>query len=211
MDRTCGQRIFQVTCPSVAAHCISSSALEFRRCVYDDYYLSMLALSHSLLEAFALSLSLPGNYFREMFDKPMVTMRLLYYPCQPVVTDEDQLGCGAHTDYECFTILSQSNAEGLQVMNKRGQWIKALPLPGTFVVNIGDLMQRWTNDRFRSTVHRVINTSGRARYSVPLFFGPNYFTRIESLMNDPSNSYAPIVAGDYLTERFDQTYRYREK
>ena len=183
----------------------------FRQCVYDHYYLSMLALSHRLLEAFALALSLPETYFCGMFDKPMVTMRLLHYPCQPAVIDADQLGCGAHTDYECFTILSQSNEEGLQVLSKQGQWIDALPMAETFVVNIGDLMQRWTNDQFRSTVHRVINRSGRDRYSIPLFFGPNYFTRIDSLMNDSSNKYESIVAGDYLTKRFDETYQYREK
>ena len=191
--------------------CITLSSLGFRQCVYDDYYLSMLALSHRLLEAFALALSLPETYFRGMFDKPMVTMRLLHYPCQTVVLDDDQLGCGAHTDYECFTILSQSNEEGLQLLNKRGQWIDALPIAETFVVNIGDLMQRWTNERFRSTVHRVINRSGRDRYSIPLFFGPNYFTRVESLTKDPANNYESIVAGEYLTKRFDETYRYREK
>ncbi len=84
----------------------------------------------------------------------------LLSPTTIIVIDEDQLGCGVHTDYECFTLLSQS---GLQVLNIDGKWINAIPIPNTFAVNIGDLMQRWTNDRFKSTVHWVINTSGTER------------------------------------------------
>jgi isopenicillin N synthase-like dioxygenase len=171
----------------------------------------MLSLGHRVLEAFALSLNLPINYFKSMCQKPMVTMRLLHYPPQPIIYDKDQLGCGAHTDYECFTLLSQSNQSGLQVLNNNGEWINAKPIPNTFVVNIGDLMQRWTNDQFKSTIHRVINTSGTTRYSIPLFFGPDYFTQIKSLINDEIPKYQSIIAGEYLTSRFDDTYHYRQK
>ena len=170
----------------------------------------MVSLGHRLLEAFALSLNLPFDYFKSMCQKPMVTMRLLYYPPQPIIIDEDQLGCGAHTDYECFTFLSQSNQSGLQVLNNQGEWINAIPIPNTFVVNIGDLMQRWTNDLFKSTVHRVINTSGTSRYSIPIFFGPDYFTQIESLIHDQIPKYPPVIAGKYLTQRFNDTYQYRQ-
>jgi isopenicillin N synthase-like dioxygenase len=171
----------------------------------------MVCLGHQLLEAFALSLNLPLNYFKSMCLKPMVTMRLLYYPSQPIVVDEDQLGCGAHTDYECFTLLSQSNQSGLQVLNSNGEWINAIPIENTFVVNIGDLMQRWTNDQFKSTVHRVINTSGTTRYSIPVFFGPDYFAQIKCLINDEIPKYEPVIAGEYLTQRFNDTYRYRQQ
>jgi isopenicillin N synthase-like dioxygenase len=171
----------------------------------------MVSLGHQVLEAFALSLNLPSNYFKSMCQKPMVTMRLLHYPPQPIILDPDQLGCGAHTDYECFTLLSQSNQSGLQVLNNQGEWINASPIENTFVVNIGDLMQRWTNDLFKSTIHRVINTSGTTRYSIPVFFGPDYFAEIKSLINDQTSKYPPVIAGEYLTQRFDDTYHYREK
>ncbi|CAF1035011.1 unnamed protein product [Didymodactylos carnosus] len=186
----------------------------FKECVYDEYYLSVLKLAHRLLKSFALALNLPENYFESITQKPMGTLRLLYYPPQPPIIDPDQLGCGSHTDYECFTLLSQSNEKGLQVQNVLGEWIEAPPIDGTFVVNIGDMMARWTNGVFISTVHRVINTSGRERYSIPFFFGPDYFTKIECLKtcinekNPPK--YAPITAGDYLVSRFNDTYKYRQ-
>ncbi|CAF2042682.1 unnamed protein product [Rotaria magnacalcarata] len=182
----------------------------FRECIYNEFYLKMLSLGEKLFEAFALSLNLPSNYFKSMCQKPMVTMRLLHYPPQTIIQDEDQLGCGAHTDYECFTLLSQSNQSGLQILNNTQEWINAKPMPNTFVVNIGDLMQRWTNDQFKSTIHRVINTSGTIRYSIPVFFGPNYFTKIKSLINDEKEKYEPILADEYLTQRFNDTYQYRQ-
>ena len=109
-------------------HPFQRISLGFRECIYDEYYLQMVSLGHRVLEAFALALHLPLNYFQSMCRKPMVTMRLLHYPPQPIILDEDQLGCGAHTDYECFTLLSQSNQSGLQVMNNQGQWINAKPI-----------------------------------------------------------------------------------
>lgn len=184
----------------------------FRECIYDEYYIKMLSLSNKLLESFALYLHLPENYFKEMFEKPMATMRFIHYPPHPNENeiDEDQLGCGAHTDYECFTLLSQSNHSGLEILNKNGEWIKAKPISNTFVVNIGDLMQRWTNDFFKSTIHRVINTSRNHRYSIPFFYGPNYFTLVQSLINHQTPKYKPIYAGEYINSRFDDTYNYRQ-
>jgi isopenicillin N synthase-like dioxygenase len=140
----------------------------------------------------------------------MVAMRLLYYPPQPIVVDEDQLGCGAHADYECFTFLSQSNQLGLQVLNSNGEWINAVSIENTFVVNIGDLMQRWTNDQFKSTVHRVIHTSGTKRCLIPIFFCPDYFSQMKCLINDETPKYKPVIVKEYLTQRFDHTYHYRQ-
>lgn len=98
--------------------------------------------------------------------------RLLYYPPQTGVQDDRVLGIGAHSDYELFTILRQAGTiSALQVLNKKGEWIPAPPIPGTFVVNIADQIARWSNDIFPSTRHRAINRSGVARYSIPLFFG----------------------------------------
>jgi len=111
---------------------------------------------------------------------------------------------GAHTDHECFTILAQDSVPALQVRNRRGQWIDAPPIRGAFVVNIGDLMARWTNGAFASTFHRVYNASGRARYSIPTFVGANADTVIRVLPSCVSDEnppkYEPIVAGEYVTQ-----------
>ncbi|CAF1539109.1 unnamed protein product, partial [Didymodactylos carnosus] len=91
---------------------------EFCECIYDQYYLTMVSLSQRLLEAFILALGLPYDYFKSMCQKPMVSMHLLYYLPQPIFIDEDQFGCGAHTGYECFALLSQS---GFQVLNNKAE------------------------------------------------------------------------------------------
>lgn len=188
---------------------------DFRETIYNAYYLRVLALARQVLQAFALALNLPENYFAPFSQKPMCNLRLLHYPPQEGVIDPDMLGCGAHTDYECFTLLAQSDAGGLQVQNLDGDWIEAPPIEGAFVVNIGDMMARWTNDVFRSTPHRVINRSGRERLSLPFFFGADYFAELKCLPTCTSAEnpprYEPILAGDYLRSRYDATFVYRQK
>lgn len=187
----------------------------FRETIYDAYYLRVLELARHVLEAFSLALQLPEDYFALLTQKPMCNLRLLHYPPQEGIIDPDMLGCGAHTDYECFTLLAQSDAGGLQVQNLDGDWIEAPPIAGAFVVNIGDMMARWTNDVFRSTPHRVINRSGRERMSLPFFFGADYFAELECLPTCCSDEnpprYATQLAGDYLRSRYDATFVYRQK
>ncbi|CAO2650345.1 Nn.00g016370.m01.CDS01 [Neocucurbitaria sp. VM-36] len=134
------------------------------------YHTQLLQLSRRLTKTFALALHLPEDYFDEYIKRPEAGMRILHYPEQEHSTDEQQ-GIGAHTDVECFTIVTQDNSGGLEVLSKSGNWIKADPVPGSFVVNIADCFMRQTNDFFVSTVHRVINKSGKERYSAPFFFG----------------------------------------
>ncbi|NHN88616.1 isopenicillin N synthase family dioxygenase [Acetobacter conturbans] len=175
---------------------------------------ALVGLGHTIFRAFALALGLEEDYFQPLVEKPCAHMRILRYPPQKGVINEKQIGIGAHSDYECFTILHQNGESALQVLNAAGTWIEAPPIPGTFVINVGDMMARWTNDLFCSTLHRVINRSGKERYSIPLFFGPNFDTIISPLPScqdaDHPPLYPPVKAGDYVLSRFDETYVYRQ-
>ena len=186
---------------------------EFRAAML-DYNSAVMKLGRKLFGAFALALDLPETYFDPMITKPTMAQRIVYYPSQDGVVADEQIGIGAHSDYECFTILAQHEVAALQVLNCAGEWISAPPIPGTFVVNIGDQMARWSNDLFASTVHRAINTTGRPRYSIPFFLGTNYDTVIDVLPGcvtaERPRKYEPVVAGDYVQSRFDATYGYRQ-
>lgn len=173
------------------------------RAAVEAYYAAMLEVSNALLRAFALALDLPEAYFLDKFDRAAGALRLLHYP--PQTAEETRLGLGAHTDYEMFTILAQDANPGLQVLNGAGEWIDIPPVAGTFVVNIGDLMARWTNDRFTSNIHRAANRTGRHRYSVPFFMGANVNTEIRCLESctgpgDPPR-YPPVLAGAHIEAR----------
>ncbi|MDH6265608.1 isopenicillin N synthase-like dioxygenase [Rhizobium sp. SG_E_25_P2] len=177
----------------------------------ETYHAEMIKLSHHLLHAFALALGLEETYFDAMVTKPLATLRVLHYPPQFGEIDERQIGIGAHSDYECFTILAQQvGIPALQVLNAAGEWIAADPMEDCFVVNVGDQMARWTNDLFASTVHRAINRSGKERYSIPFFFGPNYDTIVEVLPSCVDEAhpakYPPISSGDYVNGRFTATF-----
>uniref|UniRef100_A0A0W0GAF6 Fe2OG dioxygenase domain-containing protein n=1 Tax=Moniliophthora roreri TaxID=221103 RepID=A0A0W0GAF6_MONRR len=170
-------------------------------------------LGRSLFPLFALALDLPENFFNDKTTKPAAIMRLLHYPPQnptKMAEDGSVIGIGAHTDYECFTILWQDAISGLQVQNNDGKWIDAVPIPGTVVVNLGDQFARWTNDIFKSTLHRVINKSGMERYSIPLFFGTNYDVLLEPIPScvsqDMPAKYEVVTAGEYVKSRLEATY-----
>ncbi|OBZ71179.1 hypothetical protein A0H81_08531 [Grifola frondosa] len=187
----------------------------FREAVL-DYYHAAVKLGQSLFPLFALALDLPENFFEDKTTKPAAIMRLLHYPPQSGVVDDRVVGIGAHTDYECFTILWQDEVQALQVLNNAGKWIDAVPIPGTLVVKfvfyhfLGDQFARWTNDVFKSTVHRAVNRSGVERYSIPLFFGTDYDVKLEPLSTCISEEspakYEVVTAGDYVKSRLEATY-----
>ncbi|XGV96949.1 MAG: isopenicillin N synthase family dioxygenase [Leptolyngbya sp. BL-A-14] len=176
----------------------------------EAYFTLMLDLSTQLMRALALSLDLDEHYFDPMIDNSMSVLRLLHYPPHPANAMEHQLGCGAHTDWGSITILLQDQVGGLEVRNANGEWIAAKPIPDTFVINLGDMMARWTNDYYQSTPHRVVNRSGKERYSIPFFFDPNYHALVECLPTCQSDGkppkYAPITAGKHIMEMYRKTY-----
>ena len=174
------------------------------------YWGEVYQVGRRLFEAVALSLGLPEEFFHPYLTRPTAMLRLNYYPPQPATGDATQIGIGSHTDYECFTILAQQpGITALQVWNGR-EWIHAPPIPGTFIVNIADQMQRWTNDVFSSTRHRAINPAGMPRMSIPFFLGVNYETVISPLPSCVSaanpSKYPPVIAGEYVTQRLNETY-----
>ncbi|WP_158818323.1 isopenicillin N synthase family oxygenase [Methylocapsa sp. S129] len=173
------------------------------RAAMEAYYGAVTALSHRLLGAFARGLGLPDDYFRPFFRKPLTQLRLLHYP--PQRPDSDAEGVEAHTDTGAFTILLQDQVGGLDVRNRAGRWIRATPIPGSFVINIADMMQRWTSGRFISTPHRVANRTGQDRISVPFFANPDYDATIIPLTRDVAAGeklYEPLACGPYVEKAY---------
>jgi isopenicillin N synthase-like dioxygenase len=180
----------------------------------EAYFAGLRRLAERLMRGFAIALDLAPDHFADKIDRPMAQLCLLHYPPQSGHIESDTIGCGVHTDYGCLTILAQDSNGGLQVRNTAGEWISAPPVAGAFVVNLGDQMARWTNGRFQATPHRVINTSGRERYSMPFFFDPNWEAEIACLetcrVAGEEPRFAPVQAGPYLQSRFDATFTYRQ-
>jgi len=168
------------------------------------YFDACAALGARIHRAFAADLGLDPDFFADKFDRPMATLRLLHYPANPA---EEKIGAGAHTDYGNLTLLATDDVGGLQVRLRCGLWIEPPPIPGAFVVNIGDCLMRWTNDVYVSTPHRVVNESGRERYSVAFFFDPNPDALVAVIPScvaaGETPSYAPVLAADYLRWRLD--------
>ncbi|MBL8698874.1 MAG: isopenicillin N synthase family oxygenase [Alphaproteobacteria bacterium] len=178
------------------------------------YYDGILGCGRRLLRGFALSLNRPADFFASHFAKPLARGSAIYYPPQPPDLGETQFGVAPHTDYGGLTLLAQDMTGGLQVLNKAGEWVTAHPIPGTLVINVGDLMARWTNNRFSSNAHRVVNTSGRERYSVAVFFDPAFDTVIDprDLLDDPTTAkYPATTCGEYIVGRFDKAFKYRQR
>ncbi|KAF2641651.1 Clavaminate synthase-like protein [Massarina eburnea CBS 473.64] len=174
---------------------------ELRPCMY-EYYTRVLAFSRKLMQAFALALDLPETYFDAATSFPMVGVRILHYPPQERQSARD-IGIGAHTDYSFFTLVQQEKVAALQVLNANGIWVDAPPRPRTYVVNVGDFLSRITNGAFKSTVHRVLNTSGAERYSMPFFFSPNREATLDIVPTCRMEGVDEkgVNAGEYFMER----------
>ncbi|KAE9967338.1 hypothetical protein BLS_006435 [Venturia inaequalis] len=172
-----------------------STVLEYRKAV--------LAFSLKLVQIIALALDLPENHFDAMMKFPAGGIRPLHYPPQEVNTD---VGLGAHADYSWFTLVNQLSATpALEVLNHNGGWVSAPPIANTLVVNVGDFLERASNDVFVSTVHRVVNKTGEERYSLPFFLSPNQDAIVEVLPSCISEErparYESVRCGNWIEER----------
>ncbi|MBV9824752.1 MAG: isopenicillin N synthase family oxygenase [Alphaproteobacteria bacterium] len=164
------------------------------------YYAAMEAMTTRLVPLFALALGLPEGYFDEAFAEPNGTIRLIHYPPQQDPGD-NEFGFAPHTDNNFITFLAQSALPGLEVRTAEGEWIRPPAIPGTFVVNTGAMLARYSNDRFPATPHRVINRNNEARYACPFFLGPNHDVVVAPVPTcvdaDHPPKYEPITPGDF--------------
>jgi isopenicillin N synthase-like dioxygenase len=174
------------------------------------YYAAVFALGRRLFDGFALALGLEEGYFDAMVTRPPSKLRLIHYPFDDAA--QDAPGIGAHTDYECFTILL-ADKPGLEVMNDQGQWIDAPPVENAFVVNIGDMLEVMTAGTFVATAHRV-RTVSEERYSFPLFYACDFHTQIKPLpqfAEAGAQDYEEITIGEHMFGQALQTYQYLRK
>jgi len=174
----------------------------FLRAGIIPYYEAVMALGQRILECLAIGLAADPAVFASAYDRPLGRGQLVYYPA---IGDADiraeRFGAAAHTDFGVLTILLQDNLGGLQVRNRSGDWIEAMPIPDTFVCNIGDLLERWTNGRLVSTRHRVLNRSGKPRFSIPVFCDAASDAIVDPRDFDPAADIEvlpPVTAGAYI-------------
>jgi isopenicillin N synthase-like dioxygenase len=161
------------------------------------YYEKIDALGYELLELFEMSLDLAPGRLKQFFKKDMNSLRLLHYPPQAPDAPKEFLGARAHTDTNAFTLLAQDANGGLEVRSKSGEWGAVPPIPGTLVINVGEILKVWTDGIFSSIAHRVINRSGNERYSIPFFMYPSFDALIAPLMRNPDP--ASIAPEDLAT------------
>ena len=181
---------------------------------YRTYFTAMEELNLEMLQIFATALDLPPDFFEDKVDRHISILRANYYPAQIDEPRPNQIRGGGHTDYTALTILWQEDVPGggLQIRTPDGEWIDVPIVPGSFVVNLGDSMMRWTNDTWVSTMHRVVNppreVADRSRISFAHFVQPNYDALIECIDSCQSEErpakYEPIFNGDYLIYKFTQ-------
>lgn len=185
---------------------------EFREPL-ESYFAAVRDFGLQLLKLFACSLDLDESFFLQHYTRPTILMRLMHYPPQEQATDPTSIGATAHTDFGLVTVLYQDPLGGLEVQKPDGEWAAAPPVPGTFVVNLGQLMARWTNDVYRATPHRVVNRLGKERYSIPFFFNPNHDAQVAciSTCTGPGRpaKYPVVTAGEYIANlvRINQGYQ----
>ncbi len=178
------------------------------------YYEAVMALGLRILTCLANGLGADPDIFVRAYDRPLGRGQLVYYPA---LGEEDvaaqRFGAAEHSDFGVLTTLQQDNLGGLQVRNRSDEWIEAMPIDNTFVCNIGDLLERWTNGRLVSTPHRVLNRSGKSRFSIPIFCDPSSDAIVDPRDFDPEadiNILPPIAAGAYIASKSRRNFSHYE-
>ena len=192
--------------------CPSMKDPEAFKITMKTYMNKAMFLALTVIRLIAESLGLPPNYFdASLVNEPLALLRLLHYDAVRSDVESGVYACGAHSDYGMVTILLTDESDGLQINDKRGcqEWVPIPTVPGCFIVNIGDMLEQWSNGMYCSTLHRVINTSGSERYSAPFFVDPSYDTVVECLdvcCNEESPPlYAPTTSGVYILSKYQYT------
>ena len=179
--------------------------------VLEKYTSQMTKLGRNLMRLALLSSGVRDLSVMKSFDTPTIWLRLLHYPPIPKTSPSDLYGSAPHTDFGCLTILAQDEIGGLQVQTKEGEWIDVPKVEESFVVNVGDMLSRLTNGLLRSTPHRVINKSGRERFSCPFFFDPHTNAIIQPLNGTGKPKFSPINFGEFLREELEASYEKHKK
>ena len=183
--------------------------LPLLRLTYEKYIQSVTALGFRLLKLLAMSLGLPADFFLAYFRYPMLMLRPLHYTARVSQPTKGVFGAGAHSDYGMLTILATDGTPGLQIY-QNGKWINVDPVPDTFIINLGDMLERWTNGLYKSTLHRVLTVSVKERFSLAFFFEPSFDAVVECLPQclQPGEkpNYPKTTAGKHLLDKYASTH-----
>ena len=179
--------------------------------VLEKYTFNMTKLGRNLMRLALLSSGVRDLSVMQSLDRPTIWLRLLHYPPISKNSPSDLYGSAPHTDFGCLTILAQDEIGGLQVQTREGEWIDVPKLEGSFVVNVGDMLSRYTNGLLRSTPHRVINKSGKERFSCPFFFDPHTNAVVQPLKGTGKPKFSPINFGEFLREELEASYEKHKK
>ena len=182
-------------------------AMPQMRSSLNEYFNAAHECASKILDAAAVALGQRKEFFSENFRKPTSRGSLIHYPAG--FRNSGEYGVSPHTDFGCLSLLAQRDS-GLRVEQRDGRWIHVDPVPDTFVVNVGDLLSRWTNGRFRSVPHCVVNESEHARFSVVVFVDPDSHTMINPIVQEGEAArYDSVDCDTYITGRFDRSFAYR--
>lgn len=176
------------------------------RAVCEQYASAMSRLGRQLMGLALQGLGVTDTAILQAFQTPTIWLRLLHYPPTSPTAPDDLYGSAPHRDFGCLTLLAQDDVGGLQVQTPAGTWIDAPPMPGAFVVNVGDMLHRMSNGLLRSTPHRVINATGRERYSVPFFYDPHVTATIAPLPGTGAPRFGPLRFDDFLRSELEAGY-----
>ncbi|ABD54057.1 isopenicillin N synthase family dioxygenase [Jannaschia sp. CCS1] len=176
------------------------------RAACDAYTAALSDLGRNLMGLALQAIGTTDRAILDAFQTPTTWLRLLHYPPQSPQAPEDLYGSAPHKDFGCLTLLAQDDVGGLQVQTPSGDWVDAPPRPDAFIVNVGDMLHRMSNGRLLSTPHRVVNTSGRERYSVPFFFDPHVSTTITPLPGTGTPRFDPLSFDTFLRGELEASY-----